>query len=136
MDRPDIKMTGAIIDCPDVEQLTRFYEELLGWDVEVVEGPREGFPPADGFTRLNAPDGHGEIEIQFDEHFVPADWPGVSGGQCKQIHIDFQVEDLEAGIAWATRCGARLADHQPTDRNLDHLRVMIDPAGHPFCLWA
>ena len=47
--------------------------------------------------------------------------------------LDFEVEDLEAGIAWAKQCGASEAAYQPADRNLDRLRVLIDPAGHPFC---
>jgi hypothetical protein len=52
-----------------------------------------------------------------------------------QIHLDIWVEDLAAGVAWATACGAREARSQPEDRDLTRLRTMLDPAGHPFCLW-
>jgi len=38
---------------------------------------------------------------------------------------------LAAGVAWALEQGARLADHQPQD----DVRVMLDPEGHPFCLF-
>ncbi|WP_425554049.1 VOC family protein [Kribbella karoonensis] len=31
--------------------------------------------------------------------------------------------------------GAREARQQPTDRDPHRLRIMLDPAGHPFCLW-
>ena len=48
------------------------------------------------------------------------------------IHLDFGVDDLEAGVVWAIEIGARLADHQPQE----HVRVMLDPEGHPFCLFA
>lgn len=48
------------------------------------------------------------------------------------VHLDFAVDDLDAGVARALELGARLADHQPQDG----VRVMIDPAGHPFCQFA
>ncbi|MGB7237372.1 MAG: VOC family protein [Rhodococcus sp. (in: high G+C Gram-positive bacteria)] len=34
-------------------------------------------------------------------------------------------------MRWATEQGATLADHQPQVG----VRVMIDPDGHPFCLF-
>jgi hypothetical protein len=46
------------------------------------------------------------------------------------MHFDFQVGDLESAVADAIALGGTLADHQP-QRNV---RVMRDPAGHPFCL--
>ncbi len=46
-------------------------------------------------------------------------------------HIDIAVEDLEQAVAWAQEKGAELAPHQPQER----VRVMLDPAGHPFCLF-
>ena len=46
-------------------------------------------------------------------------------------HLDIAVEDLEAGVAWGRDTGARLADFQPQK----HVSVMLDPVGHPFCLF-
>ena len=34
--------------------------------------------------------------------------------------------------AWALKAGAVLAEHQPQQ----DVRVLLDPAGHPFCLFA
>ncbi len=48
------------------------------------------------------------------------------------IHLDIEVDDLDDGVAWAIEAGATLAEHQPQD----DVRVMLDPAGHPFCLFA
>jgi len=56
-------------------------------------------------------------------------WP--DGETSQQVHIDFSVEDLDAGDAAAIALGARKADGQPIP---DRWRVMLDPAGHPFCL--
>jgi hypothetical protein len=47
------------------------------------------------------------------------------------LHLDIKVDDLEAAGAHAIAVGAVLADHQPQD----DVRVDLDPAGHPFCLW-
>jgi hypothetical protein len=48
-----------------------------------------------------------------------------------QVHLDVEVRDLAEAVAWAEQQGATLAAFQPQA----DVRVMIDPAGHPFCLW-
>ncbi len=48
-----------------------------------------------------------------------------------QVHLDVEVDDLDAGVAYAVEAGATLAEFQPQD----DVRVLIDPVGHPFCLW-
>jgi hypothetical protein len=58
-------------------------------------------------------------------------WPGVEGEQLMMMHLDIGVSDLEAGVRWAEAQGATLARHQPQD----DVRVMLDPEGHPFCLF-
>jgi hypothetical protein len=55
----------------------------------------------------------------------------VAGEQQIMTHIDIAVEDLEAAVAWAVAAGATLAPHQPQQQ----VRVLLDPAGHPFCLF-
>ena len=44
------------------------------------------------------------------------------------MHLDIEVDDLDAAAAAAL--GARVAEYQPRD----NIRVLLDPAGHPFCL--
>jgi catechol 2,3-dioxygenase-like lactoylglutathione lyase family enzyme len=136
MERPQMRISGPVLDAPDVAKLTRFYEELLGWEVEDIRGPRPGHSPGDGWSRLRPGEGSTKIEIQFEEHHVAPVWPGAQGVQGMQIHPDIWVDDLVAGVAWATACGAIEADHQPENRDQNRLRIMLDPAGHPFCLWS
>lgn len=131
-----MRISGPTLDAPDVPALTGFYEQLLGWEVEAIEGPRTGHPPGDGWSRLRSTDGSTKIEIQFEEHYLRPVWPGEPGAQGMQIHLDIWVDDLAAGVSWATACGAIEADHQPSDRDQTRLRIMLDPAGHPFCLWS
>ena len=55
------------------------------------------------------------------------------GDTPKQIHLDLAVRDLEEAEAEALRLGATKAEHQP---HPDQWRILLDPAGHPFCLTA
>jgi hypothetical protein len=47
------------------------------------------------------------------------------------LHLDFEVTDLEAESQRAVALGATLTSRQPQD----NVRVLLDPAGHPFCLY-
>jgi catechol 2,3-dioxygenase-like lactoylglutathione lyase family enzyme len=136
MERPTMRITGPVLDAPNVAELTHFYERLLGWNVEDIAGPRPGRPPGDGWSRLRPADGSTKIEIQFEEHYVRPTWPAAPGAQGMQIHLDVWVEDVPTGVVWAIECGATEAAQQPENRDRKRLRVMLDPAGHPFCLWS
>ena len=127
-----MEIAGPTLDAYDVVALARFYEHLLGWDVVALEGARDGYPPEDAWAKLAAPDRAMKLEIQFEQHYVPPVWPPESGAQQMMIHLDIAADDLDAGVAWAVECGATLAAHQPQEG----VRVMLDPAGHPFCLFA
>ena len=47
------------------------------------------------------------------------------------MHLEIQVDDLDEAVAHAVSVGAEVAAHQPKVT----VRVMLDPAGHPFCLY-
>jgi hypothetical protein len=47
------------------------------------------------------------------------------------MHLEIRVDDLDAGVAQAVALGATLAGFQPQQ----DVRVCLDPAGHPFCLY-
>ncbi|MFJ4770400.1 VOC family protein [Streptomyces uncialis] len=126
--RPRIALSTVALECPDAHELAAFYVRLLGWEVE-----REDTD----WVKLRAPvreDGGGGTGIAFqsDDTYVPPVWPGVPGAQQMMAHLDFEVADLAAAAAYAVASGAALATHQAADDT----RVLFDPAGHPFCLWA
>jgi catechol 2,3-dioxygenase-like lactoylglutathione lyase family enzyme len=116
-----IKVSTVNISSSDPRGLARFYAALLGMEVRVDE-----------------PDwvvisGQGNILIAFelDEQFQSPVWPSEPGRPPTQLHLEVQVSDLPGALAHALACGARLADFQPQE----DVRVCLDPAGHPFCLW-
>lgn len=48
------------------------------------------------------------------------------------MHFELMVDDLHGSVSALQGMGATLADYQrPNDGGL---RVMLDPAGHPFCV--
>ena len=101
--------------------LARFYSELLGWPIGHEEP---------GTTVLAAPGGSIYVVFQQATDYQAPVWPPVDGQQRTMMHLDFQVGDLEAAVDDAVALGATLAEFQPQD----NVRVLLDPAGHPFCL--
>jgi catechol 2,3-dioxygenase-like lactoylglutathione lyase family enzyme len=106
------------LDCADPGPVGDFYAQLLGLEVAyrdenaVMLTGDSG--PALGFGRV--PD------------YEPPQWPNPNGS--KQFHLDLAVADIAAAEARCLELGATLADPQPGET----WRVLIDPAGHPFCL--
>jgi hypothetical protein len=82
-------------------------------------------------VKLDPPGGGSGLSFQTEAAFVRPTWPAGPGDQQMQVHLDIEVEDLDVAGAHAVAAGAVLADHQPQD----DVRVYLDPAGHPFCLW-
>lgn len=131
MQRPAMRVSGPVLDAADPVGLAKFYGRLLGWTMTEYEGPRPGYPPEDGWARIVSPSGDMKIECQWERHYSRPVWPPSEGEQQMMVHLDIAVADLEQGIAWALECGATVADLQPQDG----VMVMVDPAGHPFCLF-
>jgi predicted enzyme related to lactoylglutathione lyase len=80
---------------------------------------------------MRSPDGGTGLAFQSEPWYQPPVWPEVDGQQTKMLHLDIQVDDLDAAVAHATAAGGRVADSQPQE----NVRVLLDPAGHPFCLF-
>ncbi len=77
------------------------------------------------------PSGVAYLAFQTAPDYVRPTWPTGDQRQQMMMHLDFQVSDLDAAVAHALELGAEEAEHQPQD----DVRVMLDPAGHPFCLY-
>ncbi|MEU2159717.1 VOC family protein [Streptomyces chengbuensis] len=120
--RPRPRLSGTSLDAPDARLLAGFYRRLLGWTV-VADEP--------DWVKLAPPDGGTALSFQTEPHYVPPVWPAVPGGQQMQAHLEIEVADLDAAVAEALALGATTAAFQPQD----DVRVCLDPAGHPFCLW-
>jgi catechol 2,3-dioxygenase-like lactoylglutathione lyase family enzyme len=112
---------GTAIEAPDPAALARFYSQLLGWPI-VHEEP--------GTAVVAPPQGSVYLVFQQATGYRPPTWPPAEGEQRPMMHFDFQVADLDDATTEAITLGASLAPRQPRD----NVRVLRDPAGHPFCL--
>jgi catechol 2,3-dioxygenase-like lactoylglutathione lyase family enzyme len=120
--RPHMTLTGVVLDAPDANELAAFYQRLLGWWVA------EDKP---GWVMLAAPAGGAGLSFQTESRYVRPVWPAEPGDPQMSVHLDIRVEDLEEACAHAEKAGATMAEFQPQD----HVRVFLDPVGHPFCLY-
>lgn len=130
---PRLRLTSVTIGAPDPRALAAFYARLLGTMVHDEDPARPGEPPKAGWAQLRATHEGGSItvNVEYEACWRSPVWPAEPATQVATQHLDIHVDDLEEATAWALECGARLAAYQPQDR----VRVLLDPAGHPFCLF-
>jgi hypothetical protein len=119
---PVLRLTGVVLDSPDARALAGFYRQLLGWEIGQDES---------GWVTLRAPHGGAGLSFQTEEHYVRPVWPAGAGDPQMSVHLDIAVADLDAAGRHAAAAGAVPAGYQPQAR----VRVWLDPAGHPFCLY-
>jgi catechol 2,3-dioxygenase-like lactoylglutathione lyase family enzyme len=115
-----ISFYGVTLDCADPARLAEFYSQLTGMKVSFSSDDYAGLSgegPAIGFQRVDG--------------FQAPKWPGQDVPQ--QFHLDFSVQNLAEAEKWVVELGATKPDHQPGG---ERWVVLLDPAGHPFCLTA
>jgi len=112
---------GVAVEAPDPGALANFYSRLLGWGVAHEES---------GTVVLAVPGGQSYVVFQEAADYESPVWPPQPNGQRPMMHFDFQVGDLDAAVAEAVLLGATVCPEQ----RQANVRVLFDPAGHPFCL--
>ena len=117
-----MRLAATTLDAPDARELAGFYRRLLGWEVAEDEP---------GWVTLRAAGGGAGLSFQTEAAYVRPAWPAGPGDPQMSMHLDIEVDDLDAAGARAVAAGATLAEFQPQE----DVRVYLDPAGHPFCLF-
>ncbi|MET9731432.1 VOC family protein [Streptomyces sp. NPDC006458] len=119
------RLSTVVLDAHDAHELAGFYRRLLGYEVRAEEPD---------WVLIGPPPGTGGLALAFEteREYVRPVWPTrAPGDQQMMLHLDVEVDDLAAETARALALGATLAEYQPQD----DVRVLLDPCGHPFCLW-
>ncbi|SFP86325.1 hypothetical protein SAMN05660464_4505 [Geodermatophilus dictyosporus] len=119
-----MRLAAAVLGTPDPRALARFYQRLLGWPLRDDQEDWAALRPAGGGTGLS---------FQRERDHVPPVWPPEPDTQQIQVHLDLEVDDLDAACALAEDAGARRIGGY-TEPHED-VRVYADPDGHPFCLF-
>lgn len=123
-----VRWTTVCIDCADAEEMAAFYGKLFGWEITAGGGE---------WILMRDPAGGVGLSFQAEKWYEPPVWPEDPGAQTKMLHLEIMVEEgqMEEAVAEVIAAGGRVAPHQPPDRDPSELRVMLDPSGHPFCLF-
>jgi catechol 2,3-dioxygenase-like lactoylglutathione lyase family enzyme len=119
---PTLTFTTVNISAPDPHVFGRFYHRLLGGELQADEPD---------WVVLRLPNGGVGIAFQTETDYARPVWPADPDEQQMMMHLEIRVDDLEGAVAHAVAAGATLAGYQPQE----DVRVCLDPAGHPFCLW-
>ncbi|SUA73341.1 Predicted enzyme related to lactoylglutathione lyase [Nocardia otitidiscaviarum] len=112
------RLGSITLDCDDPAALATFWSTLLGGEITYSTA-----------TVAVARVGDLLISATRVEDYRPPTWPEDT--LPKQIHLDLGADDLDAAEAEAVLAGATPVAKQPAP---DRFRVLLDPAGHPFCL--
>lgn len=120
MERPKICLDSIVLDCTreDLPGMLEFYQRLTGYKAEPYD--EDSLPTLLGYG----------VAISFypvNHYFAPT-FPSPAVG--RQLHLDFYVEDLTAAIRFVRSIGGKDSSKQFDPS----YHVMLDPAGHPFCL--
>jgi hypothetical protein len=121
-DRPKLQLSTVVLGAPRPLELAEFYQQLLGWPFGAEE---------DDWVTLRHPQWPISLAFQLETEHVSPNWPASTGDQQMQVHLDIETDDLDVAVSYAESLGARVADFQPQQ----DVRVLIDPVGHPFCIW-
>ncbi len=110
------KLKTIVWDAPDIKALADFYVGVAGLTQHYAD---------DDWVTLFSADGW-RFGIQRAPDHVAPQWPDPAHPQ--QMHVDFQVADIEAAAQHAESLGARRLSTS------EQWIVLADPAGHPFDL--
>ena len=113
-------LASVSLDCLDPAVLADSWAALLGLE-RVYETP-------DGSLVSLSGTGGPHLTMMRADTVTPPSWPD---GTQQQLHLDVAVRDLAPAVAVALALGATQAAVQPAPQVW---RVLLDPAGHPFCL--
>jgi predicted enzyme related to lactoylglutathione lyase len=110
-------LSAIVLDCADPVALAEFYRTATGWAVTASDEDwaslSDGGPIQLGFQRVDG--------------YRPPEWPGPA----KHAHVDLAVADLDSVAEELVAAGATRPEYQPGQ---GEWLVLVDPAGHPFCL--
>lgn len=117
MSTPNARLAMVTIDCTDPQAEAAFWSALLGWTTTYAD---------ENYAMLSGPD-HA-LGFGRSEDYQPPAWPNEHGS--KHFHLDLAVADIDATADRCRELGGTIPDFQPGET----WRVVLDPAGHPFCL--
>lgn len=115
---PVATLAMVTLDAPNAAVLGEFYSSVLGWPIAYSD---------ENYAMLTGPS-HA-LGIGTTPDYQRPSWPDDGH---KQFHLDLAADDVEAAAERCVAAGATRPDEQPGESWI----VLLDPAGHPFCVTA
>lgn len=112
-------VNAIALDGPDPVALARFYQQVLGGDLDTSEPE---------WVELDCGLGKAKLTFQPSASYVPPTFPDPNGSQ--QFHLDIRVANFDEAEPQILEAGATKVEGQ----EFETFRVYLDPVGHPFCL--
>jgi hypothetical protein len=107
------RLVSVSLDCREPQGLADFYRDLLGGRELWVKDSSVAIEVSGAV-----------LVAQRVEGYVPPVWPGTA-----IVHLDLTADDLDGTAKRAVALGASVPEQRDP-----RWRVLLDPAGHPFCL--
>jgi hypothetical protein len=117
-----ITLAAISLDSSDFRGLADFYVKLLDGKIAHEFGEHG--------VAVGLPGTSVQLNFQNADGYEPPVWPEEPGRQQQMEHLDLIVDNLDEAVRHAIELGARKAPQQ----FIPEITVMLDPAGHPFCL--
>jgi hypothetical protein len=111
----------GVVDLPEAVDLDRERVAVIDRPAKQLLLLQRAEEPLDDSIGLRGLDAGADMAQQ---------WIVVDRQQRPMMHFDFQVGGLDSAVAEAVALGASVAAYQPQH----NVRVVFDPASHPFCL--
>ncbi|MFP3396931.1 VOC family protein [Brevibacterium sp. H602] len=113
---PVATLAMVTLDAPNAAVLGEFYSAVLGWPIAYSD---------ENYAMLTGP--CHALGIGTIPDYQRPRWPDDGH---KQFHLDLAADDIEAAADRCVALGASRAEPQPGETWV----VLLDPAGHPFCI--
>lgn len=113
---PVATLAMVTLDAPNAAILGEFYSSVLDWPIAYSD---------ENYAMLTGPS-HA-LGIGTIPDYQRPSWPDDGH---KQFHLDLAADDIQAAADRCVELGATRAEPQPGETWV----VLLDPAGHPFCL--
>lgn len=113
---PVATLAMVTLDAPNAAVLGEFYSSVLGWPIAYSD---------ENYAMLTGPS-HA-LGIGTIPDYQRPSWPDDGH---KQFHLDLAADDIQAAADRCVELGATRPEPQPGETWV----VLLDPAGHPFCI--
>ncbi len=120
--RPKFRLQTVCIDCADAHETADFYGRLLGWEPTIRQP---------NWVLMRDPGGGTGLSFQAERGYRA---PRGPSSRTRRTRCCISTSRSTTSRR-RSRTRSRRARVWPITNRVERVRVLLDPAGHPFCLF-